>query len=249
MLDWNDESPQFVGPEEREFLARQEAYRLEAEEDQAKEDARRRHWEQQFDLWRLTPKERCLFRVLEEYDDERMAEKRVLLKTLYAVPLDRRLRPREEMALMARLRKLQQRLNARLRSAGAPYRVEPRRKVWLRLVGDDLTSPGGDEGDEDDEPLEATTESPLSARELDATLRELRAVLREMGEPMGPWECVETLRALLAAGPVPYQAAWHHLKGGGCRPGTFRRARKRLGVRAERRGFGGDGGWWLELPT
>jgi hypothetical protein len=59
-------------------------------------------------------------------------------------------------------------------------------------------------------------------------------------------DAIEYLRDKLSAGPVPVKDVDEHARALGIAPRTLGRARKAMGVRAVKDGFGG--GWLLSLP-
>lgn len=61
-------------------------------------------------------------------------------------------------------------------------------------------------------------------------------------------EAREFLRNVLAGGRRPANDVTHEAEGLGIAKATLRRAKKALGVEAEREGFGGGGVWWWRLP-
>jgi hypothetical protein len=64
----------------------------------------------------------------------------------------------------------------------------------------------------------------------------------------GVVECVDDLQISLRNGPLSAKELSEELRCLGYTPGTVKRARKRLGVVSRRKGFGGDGEWFVELP-
>jgi hypothetical protein len=85
---------------------------------------------------------------------------------------------------------------------------------------------------------------PLGASPLWATVRTRRERERETLA-----SCENEIRKALAGGEMnswEFNELLQDQKG--YRPGTLKRARKRLGVRCKREGYGTDGGWLVYLP-
>jgi hypothetical protein len=241
MHTWDDSPPEFVSSEKREWLAQRRKDREEREararKDREAQASRARRWEGRFDRWGLTDDERLLFLALGDGHGHGSRSRTYLLRVLYDIRLHDGLAEKVKRKHLARLRKLQQRLTDRLLAAEAPFRVAPAKPDDLALIdlareraakpGKPRAFPGGLEW-----------------------LRQLWSQKRwEAGLPMYVDECQNRLREILAAGEVPTWRVWKQLKQEGCREGVFKQARKRLGVVAVRRGFGGDGEWLLRLPV
>ena len=237
MLTWDDDAPQFLTRDERALLRRQaqsEEFRRQLREE---EEAKACEWRRRFNLWKLTPFEIRLFENLDP-DGVRGLDKATLLERLYGVPLNKRTKEVTRRKLNARLRKLQQRLNEKLRLSRAAYEVRPSDEFWLELVEIDINE------------KPASKPAKRSTREIALDRRAYLAELRKRGHdvPMIVEECEDRLRKILADGPVPTVRVNHRLRKECCRAGVIKKARKRLGVIARRVGFGGNGAWFLSLP-
>ena len=237
MLAWDDDAPEFLTRDERELLRQQAASEEFSRKLREAEEAKAREWRKRFNLWKLTPSEIRLFENLEP-DGVRMMDKEKLLKRLYGTGLSKRIKEETRRKLNARLRKLQQRLNEKLRLSRAPYEVRSSDECWLKLVEIDINE------------KPKLKPAKRSTREIAAARRAHLAELRRAGHTISMCveECEDCLRKILADGPVPTVRVNHKLRKECCHAGVIKKARKRLGVIAKRVGFGGNGVWLLSLP-
>jgi hypothetical protein len=130
-----------------------------------------------------------------------------------------KLREGEQALHKTRLRTLQHALNDKLLLAKSPLHVVRPEDNWLVM-----------QGEEQQEIIEV----------------EPKAV-RPRGQDVE--ECMARIREYLADGPRETEALTRYFEAKGYRPGTIRRARTRLGVRATRSGYGAGGKWLVCLPA
>jgi hypothetical protein len=132
------------------------------------------------------------------------------------------------------LRRLQSDLNNRLLTRKTPFRVVRPVPGWLLLW--DTTDA--------DAPARVRAErlghrrEPRRGKEGDGGAARVRTLE----------ECLIAIREFLAGGPKGSAELDGHCAAHGFRPTTIRRARRSLGVKPYREGFGGEGRWLVRLP-
>jgi hypothetical protein len=149
------------------------------------------------------------------------------------------LNPQNRIRLRARLRRLQTDFNNRLLKRKVPLRVVRPADGWLFLW------------DTTDARALAEAKDQMVPRAMGARRLAGGSEGRDRPRAVPPTveECLTLIRKYLAKGPRGSKALDGHCAARGCRPGTIRRARKTLGVKVYRKGFGTGGRWLARLPS
>jgi hypothetical protein len=173
-----------------------------------------------------------------------------VIEILYQVEWDS-LKPRDRIRLRARLRRLQSDFNNRLLKRKVPLRVVRPADGWLFLwhTADARALAEAKNLVADARPS-AEAKDQMVPRAMGARRLAGGSEGRDRPRAVPPTveECLTLIRKYLAKGPRGSKALDDHCASKGCRPGTIRRARKKLGVEVYHEGFGAAGRWLARLP-